>query len=61
MPAPTRSLRNEIARHLIEGHDWTAEQMRSKLEDAAVAVEALQAFTLVFGPQALLDAVGGAS
>ena len=56
-PTPKRTLRNEIARHLMEGYDWTPEQMRRALLDAAVAVEALRSYVLVFGPQALVEAL----
>lgn len=56
-PTPTRSLRNEIARHLMEGYDETVEQMRKALDAAQVAVDACSAYALVFGPQALVNAV----
>lgn len=56
-PSPKRTLRNEIARALMESHDSTPDQMRYCLEDAAVAVEALRNYVLVFGPAALIEAL----
>ena len=57
LATPTRSLRNEIARALMEGYDESGEQMRKALLDATVAVEALRNYVLVFGPEALIGAL----
>lgn len=51
----TRSLRNEIARHLLEGYEATVPVMRRRLEDAQVAITACQAFALVHGDGTLLE------
>lgn len=55
LATPKRSLRNEIARALMEAHDWRYDQMRYCLDDATVAVEALRNYVLVFGPEALIE------
>jgi len=57
LPTPKRTLRNEIARGLMEAHDWRYDQMRYCLDDAGVAVEALRNYVLVFGPAALIEAL----
>ena len=56
-PAGQRSLRNDIARSLLEGYDLTWPQLRSALQTAAMAVEACSNWVLVFGPQSLIDEV----
>lgn len=57
LPTPNRTLRNEIARNLMEARDENLHQMRRALRDATVAVEALQSYVLVFGPDALIEAL----
>lgn len=57
LPTPRRTLRNEIARALMEGYDWTPEQLRRHLSDAEVAVDAMRNYVLVFGPAALIEAL----
>ena len=68
LPTPKRTLRNEIARGLMEAHallseqlgipvDWRYDQMRYCLDDAGVAVESLRNYVLVFGPAALIEAL----
>lgn len=60
LPTPRRTLRNEIARHLMEDRVYGTplrSELRDCLDDAAVAVEALRNYVLVFGPQALIEAL----
>ena len=56
-PAGQRSLRNDIARALLEGYDLTWYQLRFALLSAGMAVEACTNWVLVFGPQSLIDEV----
>lgn len=56
-PAGQRSLRNDIARALLEGYDRTWYQLRFALLSAGMAVEACTNWVLVFGPQSLIDEV----
>lgn len=60
-PAPTRSLRNTIARHLHEGCSCDFITLRRHLEDAQQAIDACGSYLLVHGPAHLLDQVAGAS
>lgn len=57
MTTPKRTLRNEIARGLMEARDWRLDQMRYCLQDATVAVEAIRSYVLVFGPAVLIEAL----
>lgn len=56
-PAGQRSLRNDIARALLEGYDLTWYQLRFALLSAGMAVDACTNWVLVFGPQSLIDEV----
>lgn len=56
-PTPVRSLRNDIARNLLEGYDLTWPRLRFALQTAAIAVEACSNWVLIFGPRALIDEV----
>lgn len=59
-PKPRRTLRNEIARHILdEGYEPGLEYglVRTVIQDATLAVDALRNFVLVFGPEALIEAL----
>ena len=58
-PAGQRSLRNDIARALLEaGYDLVpGARLRFALLSAGMAVEACTNWVLVFGPQSLIDEV----
>lgn len=60
MTKSTRTLRNEIARAMAETRPPLAERhtdLRFCLQDAQAVVEALQSYVLVFGPEALINAL----
>lgn len=53
LPRPRRTLRNEITRHILaEGY-----VLVDYMQDATFAVDALRDFVLVFGPEALIEAL----
>lgn len=59
LPTPKRTLRNEIARHIIEEGYTGVDYMlaRTILQDADFAVESLRNYVLVFGLTALIEAL----
>lgn len=61
-PAGQRSLRNDIARQLLDGDSdrWgllRVGRLRRHLEDAQLTLDACANWVLVFGPQSLIDEV----
>lgn len=58
-PTPKRSLRNEVARNLLDGdtEGRTVDELRTALIDAGKVIEGLQSYVLVFGPDALIEAL----
>ena len=57
LAVPTRSLRNSIARELLDGRPVTWTGMRRALDDARLAITMANSWWDVFGAQHLLDAI----